>query len=629
MKKSKILRRQNSALIISGIYFSVECLLLLFLFLYVKSSLRDPHQLLLLYQQTIIRFSFVVISSVLLYFLIRYYYKKLQSSEQGYRKLFESNPNPMWVFEVQSLRFLAVNRAAIDKYGYTLQEFLSMTIRDIRPEEEVHRLLKLDWSLTFNKSGIWKHRLKNGKIIHAEVSGHSLDYEGREARLAVANDVTETINYEQEILDFNHTLEKRVNERTRELHEAIQEQATLTEELETSNEELMSTNEQLVEAQEVIQKQSQELVRQSEERLNQVLRSVKDFVWSAQYKEGKFKIDMMSPAVLDILGFTREEYFEDTSLWVNTIAEEDRERVMSLLSDIGDKEYLELEYCIRHPKSWKVKFVLSRLWISTGSEENSFQVNGIVSDISERKKHEEEKSNLIKQLISQNNDLLQFSYIASHNLRGPVATLLGLINLIEKEEKLSDIKAISTHLMFSTLKLDEVIIDLSKILEIRGFQSLPKETVFINEVIDAVRKTLASQFRMHDVEIKINLTLSDSIFTIKSYVHSILYNLISNSIKYRSPERKPVIYISTFKTERAIGFKVSDNGLGIDLEKFQDKLFNLYQRFHTHVDGKGLGLYLVRTQTLALGGEIEVSSKLDESTTFTLSFPIVHEVTVQ
>jgi len=535
----------------------------------------------------------------------------------------------MWVFEVQSLRFLAVNFAAIDKYGYTLEEFLSMTIKDIRPKDEIDRLLKLDLSITFNKSGIWRHKLKNGKIIHAEVTGHSLDYEGREARLVVAYDVTETINYEQEILDFNHTLEKRVNERTRELHEAIQEQATLTEELETSNEELMSTNEQLIEAQEVIRKQSQELVRQSEERLNQVLRSVKDFVWSAQYKEGKFKIDMMSPAVLDILGFTREEYFEDTSLWVNTIAEEDRARVIDTLSNIGEKKYLEMEYCIRHPKSWKVKFVLSRLWISPGTEENSYQVNGIVSDISERKKHEEEKSNLIKQLISQNNDLLQFSYIASHNLRGPVATLLGLINLIEKEDKPSDIKAISTHLMYSTRKLDEVIIDLAKILEIRGFQSLPKEIVSFNEIIDTIKKTLEPQSIIHAAELIIDFNAIDSFFTIKSYIHSILHNLISNSIKYRSPERKPVIHISSFITQRVIGLKITDNGLGIDMEKFQHKLFNLYQRFHTHVDGKGLGLYLVRTQTLALGGEIEVDSNPDEGTTFTLTFPVVHEVTVQ
>ena len=272
---------------------------------------------------------------------------------------------------------------------------------------------------------------------------------------------------------------------------------------------------------------------------------------------------------------------------------------------------------------------MSRLWISPGAQENSYQVNGIVSDISERKKHEEEKSNLIKQLISQNNDLLQFSYIASHNLRGPVATLLGLINLIEKEEKPADIKAISTHLMYSTRKLDEVIIDLSKILEIRGFQSLPKEIVSLSEVIDAIKTTLEQQFQIHKVEVTMDFALAGSIFAIKSYVHSIFYNLISNCIKYRSPQRQLIIQISSFKTQRSVGFRVTDNGLGIDLEKFQDKLFNLYQRFHTHVDGKGLGLYLVRTQTLALGGEIEVDSKINEGTTFTLSFPITQEVTIQ
>ncbi len=534
----------------------------------------------------------------------------------------------MWVFEIDSLKFLDVNDAALDKYGYTAEEFLSMTMKDIRPEEEVRRLLSADWKMTFNKSGIWKHRLKNGNIIHAEISTHAVDYEGRTAMLAVAHDVTDTIRYEKEILDFNHTLEKRVNERTRELHDAIQEQAALTEELESYNEKLTSTNEQLIKAHDLISKQSEELIRQSEERLSQVLRSVKDFVWSAQYKEGKFKVDLMSPSVLEILGFTKEEYFEDTSLWTNTIAEEDKERVQAMLATIGEKEYMEIEYCVRHPKTWKVKYVLSRFWISQGLEENSFQVNGIVSDISDRKKHEEEKSNLIKQLISQNNDLLQFSYIASHNLRGPVATLLGLINLIEKEDKPSDIKAISTHLMYSTRKLDEVILDLANILEIRGFQSLPKEPVSLHQLVSEIQKTLEPQFQVHDVEVIYDFSMVEVFFTIKSYLHSIFYNLISNSIKYRSPDRKPVIHISSFKTDRTVGLQITDNGLGIDLDKFEHKLFNLYQRFHLHVDGKGLGLYLVRTQTLALGGEIEINSKVNQGTTFTLTFPEATEVAV-
>lgn len=622
MGKSKILRSQNSALIIALIYFTIAVVWIFF----TRNLLIEGKGIELLIKQTIIRFSFVIGSSFLLFFLIRYYYRNIQTNEENYRKLFEENPNPMWVFEIKTFAFLDVNDAAINKYGYTKQEFLAMTINDIRPKEEVYKLLQLDLEKTFNKSGIWIHKLKDGKLIHAEVSGHGLLYKGKKARLVVAHDVTDSINHEKEILEFNHTLEKRVNERTRELHEAVQEQAALTEELETSNEELTSTNEQLVEAYEVIKKQADDLVRQSEERLNQVLRSVKDFVWSAKYKAGRFKVDLMSPAVLEILGFTREEYFEDTSLWVNTIAEEDRERVREIISHIAEKEYMEIEYCVRHPKTWKVKYVLSRFWISPTEEDDVYQVNGIVSDISDRKKHEEERSSLIKQLISQNNDLLQFSYIASHNLRGPVATLLGLINLIEREEEPADIKAISTHLMSSTRKLDEVILDLANILEIRELQSLPKELVSVNEIVGAVTKSLTAQIENYGTDIKVDVSSLDSFFTIKSYLYSILYNLISNSIKFRSKNRKPVITISTFKTDREFGFQINDNGIGIDLDRYRNKLFNLYQRFHIHVDGKGLGLYLVRTQTIALGGEIVVESKPEEGTTFTITFPLTQEV---
>lgn len=621
-------KAQQSALTIPFIYSVFGYTYIWVSHAFTYTTISGHQQIELLNNQTLLRLVFILISSVLLYFLIKSFHKKIHSSASTYLNLFHHHPHPMWVFDTKTLRFLAVNEAAIARYGYTHDEFLSKTIKDIRPQEDIERLVAgKSFKTGFNLSGTWKHRLKDGKMIDVEISTYTLNYEGHDAKLTLAYDVTDRIHYEQQIIEFSNQLEKRVNERTIELHQSLQEQASLTEEMETYNEELMSTNEQLIEAHEIIREQAETKIRQTEYRLEQVLQSVKDFVWAAQFKNGNLTMEMMSPAVEDVFGFTQEDYLQNPGIWFSVIAEEDQNKVRQIMSGIGKQPYEEIEYCIRQPKTWQVKYVLSRIWVAKLSKD-TYQVNGIVSDVSERKKQEEEKSSLIKQLITQNNDLLQFSYIASHNLRGPVATLLGLINLIGKEDKPSDIKAISTHLLYSARKLDEVIGDLTKILEIRNLESLPKTDISLPEIIDNIKETLFIQLQNNDIVIMTDFSAVDTFFTVKTYLYSILYNLISNSIKYRSPDRPSIIRITSFKNETTTGFTVSDNGLGLEMEKFQHKLFKLYQRFHTHVDGKGLGLYLVKTQTTALGGEIDVKSTLGEGTSFTIILPLHHEILV-
>jgi diguanylate cyclase (GGDEF)-like protein/PAS domain S-box-containing protein len=117
----------------------------------------------------------------------------LRESEEGYRLLFENNPIPMWVFDRQRLRFLAVNHAAVRQYGFTEQEFLAMAITDIRPQEDVPDLLAdvAKRSEGLQAPGTWRHRRKNGEILHVEIACHSLKFHGIEAMLVAADDVTE------------------------------------------------------------------------------------------------------------------------------------------------------------------------------------------------------------------------------------------------------------------------------------------------------------------------------------------------------------------------------------------------------------------------------------------------------
>ncbi len=219
------------------------------------------------------------------------------------------------------------------------------------------------------------------------------------------------------------------------------------------------------------------------------------------------------------------------------------------------------------------------------------------------------------ELIEHNNRLEQFTYIISHNLRAPVARLVGLSSILDFSKDPQERVEIEQMMVKSTMDLDHVIKDLSLIL---GVQKLSPQVYSKTDLDDVLLKVTA--LLEHEIlETKATITRDIRIKTIYSlppYIESIFYNLISNAIKYRNPEKELFIAIYVFEKDGTVHMHFSDNGLGIDLEKNRQQLFNLYKRFHFHVEGKGLGLYLVKTQIESLGGMIEVESELNKGTTF-------------
>jgi len=258
-------------------------------------------------------------------------------------------------------------------------------------------------------------------------------------------------------------------------------------------------------------------------------------------------------------------------------------------------------------------------FILPGSNEKA--ILAIVIDITEQKATERERNKMIADYIMRTNDLEQFSYIVSHNLRAPVANIIGLTNLLgmgyESQDK---IKEMTKYLSESANKLDSVIKDINYVLQVKHQVNEKRELVKFADLIDEINISIATLLKNEDAEISCDFTTVSEIFTIKNYLFSILFHLISNSIKYRRPGIKPVIEIRTGKDGKLITLWVSDNGLGFDLNKRKEQIFGLYKRFHEHTEGRGIGLFMVKTRVEALGGNITVESEVNKGTKFKMTF---------
>jgi signal transduction histidine kinase len=224
-----------------------------------------------------------------------------------------------------------------------------------------------------------------------------------------------------------------------------------------------------------------------------------------------------------------------------------------------------------------------------------------------------------QELIDQNNQLEQFAFISAHNLRAPLARILGLAHIMELSDVQQEKESVMQRLVTSTKDLDNVIRDLNTILDIKKHTSNFIE-VDLQASLERVNKSLEREYEETNARLNSDFNAAQKVYAVGPYVDSILYNLISNSIKYRHPEREPKIIIRTQLEHEYVKLTIADNGLGIDLLKHRKSMFNLYKRFHLHMEGRGLGLYLIKTQMVALGGKIDVESEPEIGTTFSVYF---------
>lgn len=212
-----------------------------------------------------------------------------------------------------------------------------------------------------------------------------------------------------------------------------------------------------------------------------------------------------------------------------------------------------------------------------------------------------------------------FNRIVAHNLRGPSGSIKLILNMMAETESEDEKKEFLEMLNQSSDTLTETLDSLMKVLEVRINKHIASDDCNLQELVDTTKAMLKGQMIAKKARITTDFQVPQLLFP-KMYLESIIYNMVSNSLKYNNPAVAPHIQITSRQTENGIELQFADNGLGIDLEKHGKDMFKLNSIFHPGHDSKGIGLFMTKTQIETFGGRISVQSKPNEGTTFTITF---------
>jgi PAS domain S-box-containing protein len=243
-----------------------------------------------------------------------------------------------------------------------------------------------------------------------------------------------------------------------------------------------------------------------------------------------------------------------------------------------------------------------------------------MENITERKKNEIELNKSLNLVTEQNKRLLNFSYIVSHNLRSHASNMISILNFLEKEKSEKEKEGLMIHLKKVSQLLNETLFNLNEVVSIQKNLNTTLERLNLSDYIHQAASILNKEITSKQVIVNNDVPTDVYINYNPAYLESILLNFLSNAIKYASPERVPVINFTTSKKNNTLELIISDNGIGIDINKYHDRIFGMYKTFHGNKDARGIGLFITKNQIDAMGGKIEIFSEVNVGTSFRITF---------
>ena len=321
----------------------------------------------------------------------------------------------------------------------------------------------------------------------------------------------------------------------------------------------------------------------------------------------------------DISGYSREELVGSDGL--RLIAPEWRDLVMEKILSGYEKPY-----DVEGERKDGTRFALEVQAKNIPYQGKMIRVTEF-RDITQRKlteiKIKDQNSKLLaitEDLKRKNEQLEEFTQIVSHNLRSPVGNILTLLSFLESTDKEEEKAEYLSLLKESGFTTQQTLHELNEVLKIKQNKQIPRQELQFEKVFQHVKSMLTAKITEVSAVIESDFSKAPMITYPNIYLESIFLNLLSNSLKYIHTDRKPEILFRSFHSNSNIILEVRDNGLGINLERYGHQVFKLHKTFHKHPESRGIGLFMIKNQIEALGGEISIASQVDKGTTIFVNF---------
>jgi len=575
--------------------------------------------------------------------------------EKAYRQFFHHNSYALWIYDVETLEFLEVNEAAVKQYGYSRSEFLKMTVKQIRPQEDVPFLIQM-LSVELDDRDIpkyWRHRRKDGSLFYVKVLSNRVVFKGRVCNMILAVDITvERMGNPFEAIPENQpshvylVLDKfgKVHFADHGICSVLETEAeallgcsisTLATDLNLNNDfsKALKRNNanwhgllqlefgqvkkvfsgRLINPQDGSQMllllqsstRHQELtdkILNFENNLHHLLNTVTD---GLVLLDNRLKIILANPQFA-LLVNTPLGKLSGQKLW-DLLNPEDAIKLNQFI-----KKAIRKQETIRFEEF----FPAFNSWIDISVYPSQEGLTVYFRDITHRKKEEVEKQDLLHHLISQNKAMEEFAYLTSHNVRSHVANIQMLSSLLSGNYE--DEQEIVKKLITSSVKLDQITRDLSQMLSIHSRDGFKLESIAVEPIISQVlSRFVIGTTELYDI-VELNLESGLLAKAYDKYLESILQHVVQNAIRFRQENIDFGLRISTFGKAENMFLVIEDNGQGFDLEQNRQQLFGLFRTFHPTIMGRGLGLYMVKMMIDSMGGCIDFQSEMGKGTKITI-----------
>ena len=364
-------------------------------------------------------------------------------------------------------------------------------------------------------------------------------------------------------------------------------------------------------------KEAQLKYNKTADRLNIATYAAQIGIWEYDFAND---ISVWDYQLYKLYGIDKDGFDGSDAAWRSMIHPEDREKVrLEKEMVLNGKKELNHNFRVVWPNS-DIRHIQASGILLKDEKGNPHKMIGTNWDITPIKEAEEELRKLLEVTNDQNNNLLNFAHIVSHNLRSHSANLSMLSSFLVNEENEEERKNLINMIDEASSGLNETVQHLNQVVHVKTNVNGNMAPINLYTALKNVEKNISTLFKAKEVICEIDVPKSHNLKAVPAYLDSILLNLFTNSVKYSAPNRQPQIVVSSKIEGNKVVVAFSDNGQGIDLDRHGRKIFGMYKTFHGNEDAKGIGLFITKNQIEAMNGKIEVESTVNVGTTFNLYF---------